>query len=40
MYGYGRDTSPTLGRLAEEGVLFADNISQGTWTKVSVPPAS
>jgi arylsulfatase A-like enzyme len=36
-YGYERVTSPTLTRLANEGVRFADNISQAAWTKVSVP---
>lgn len=36
-YGYGRETSPTLTRLAAEGVRFSDTISQATWTKVSVP---
>lgn len=36
-YGYDRETSPTLQRLGEEGVVFEDNISQGSWTKISVP---
>ena len=36
-YGYERETAPVLTRLASEGVLFRDAISQGTWTKVSVP---
>ena len=36
-YGYERSTSPTLTKLADEGVRFADNISQASWTKVSVP---
>ena len=36
MYGYARETAPTLRRLAEEGTLFTHNVSQGTWTKVSV----
>ena len=36
-YGYERPTAPVLAGLASEGVLFADNISQATWTKVSVP---
>ena len=36
-YGYGRETAPVLTRLASEGVLFRDAISQATWTKVSVP---
>jgi arylsulfatase A-like enzyme len=37
MYGYERDNSPTLLSLAEQGVVFEDNIAQGSWTKVSVP---
>ena len=36
-YGYERETAPVLSRLASEGVLFRDAISQATWTKVSVP---
>ncbi len=36
-YGYERVTAPTVTRLASEGALFLDDISQGTWTKVSVP---
>ena len=36
-YGYKRDTAPTLARLAAEGVLFRDNVSQATWTKVATP---
>ena len=36
-YGYGRETAPVLSRLAKEGVLFMDNVSQATWTKVSTP---
>lgn len=36
-YGYERPNAPTLARLASEGALFLDAISQGTWTKVSVP---
>jgi arylsulfatase A-like enzyme len=36
-YGYSRDTSPNLAKLAGEGVTFADSISQATWTKVSTP---
>jgi arylsulfatase A-like enzyme len=36
-WGYERSTSPTLTRLANEGVRFADNIAQASWTKVSVP---
>ncbi|HSR42952.1 MAG TPA: sulfatase, partial [Longimicrobiales bacterium] len=37
IYGYDRSTAPTLARMAEEGVVFEDNIAQGSWTKVSVP---
>ena len=36
-YGYERDTTPTLARLASEGVVFQDCQSQATWTKVSTP---
>ena len=36
-YGYRRQTAPTLSRLAAEGALFHDVVSQATWTKVSVP---
>ena len=36
-WGYERPTAPFLTQLAAEGTRFADNISQGTWTKVSVP---
>ncbi len=35
-YGYDRPTAPTVRWFAENGVLFKDAISQGTWTKVSV----
>ncbi|MFN0149401.1 MAG: sulfatase [bacterium] len=31
-YGYPRPVSPTLDRLAREGVLFSDVISQSSWT--------
>jgi arylsulfatase A-like enzyme len=31
-YGYGRDTSPAIDRLAAEGVLFENAISQSPWT--------
>lgn len=37
LYGYARDTTPTLSKMASEGVLFLDNISQATWTKVATP---
>ncbi len=36
-YGYERETAPMLKRFASEGVLFENNISQATWTKVSTP---
>ena len=36
-YGYDRETAPVLGRMASEGTLFRDNISQASWTKVSTP---
>ncbi len=31
-YGYGRDTSPELDRLAREGVRFQDAVSSTSWT--------
>jgi arylsulfatase A-like enzyme len=37
MYGYNRETAPTLKRLASEGVLFNNYTVQATWTKVSTP---
>jgi arylsulfatase A-like enzyme len=37
LYGYERDTTPTLVKMADEGTLFLDNITQATWTKVSTP---
>ncbi|MES1241661.1 MAG: sulfatase [Acidobacteriota bacterium] len=36
-YGYGRDTAPNLTRLAKEGALFRDCLSEATWTKVAMP---
>ncbi len=36
-YGYHRETAPFLSKLTTEGVRFSNAISQGTWTKVSVP---
>jgi arylsulfatase A-like enzyme len=36
-YGYPRATSPVLDRLAAEGTLFRDCVSQATWTKVATP---
>jgi arylsulfatase A-like enzyme len=37
VYGYPRETAPTVRRLAREGALFDDCQAQATWTKVSVP---
>jgi len=37
VYGYQRETAPHLARLASQGALFLDNVSQATWTKVSTP---
>ncbi|MDP6980571.1 MAG: sulfatase [Myxococcota bacterium] len=31
-YGYARDTSPTIDRLASEGALFTNAISSSSWT--------
>ena len=31
-YGYSRDTSPHLDRMAEDGVLFQNTISSSSWT--------
>jgi arylsulfatase A-like enzyme len=36
-YGGERDNAPVLSKIAEEGTVFTRNVSQGTWTKVSVP---
>ena len=36
-HGYERPTAPYLTSLVGEGAVFLDNISQATWTKVSVP---
>ena len=35
-YGYERDTSPTLDRLGAQGIRFANQISQSSWTKSSM----
>ena len=35
-YGYGRDTTPNLARLAEEGVLFENAVSATSWTLPSL----
>lgn len=37
IYGYHRETVVHLKKFADEGVAFNHAISQGTWTKVSVP---
>jgi arylsulfatase A-like enzyme len=34
-YGYERDTSPSIDRVAEEGVVFERVIAQASWTKPS-----
>lgn len=36
-YGYERDTTPVLRRMAQEGALFKDCLGQATWTKVATP---
>ncbi len=36
-YGYGRDTSPNLKRLADEGTLFLNARSHGNRTIISMP---
>jgi len=35
-YGYQRDTSPTIDALAADGVRFARQMSQSSWTKCSM----
>jgi arylsulfatase A-like enzyme len=35
-YGYAKDTSPSLDRLAREGILVKQCISQSPWTRPSV----
>ena len=35
-YGYERDTSPTIDALAADGVRFAQQLSQSSWTKCSM----
>ena len=37
VYGYPRQTGPVVKRMASEGTLFKDAVSQATWTKVSTP---
>ena len=36
-YGHSRDTAPRLNRMAQEGILFTNALSQASWTKVSTP---
>ena len=36
-YGYDRETAPTLKQFARDGVLFQNNTTQATWTKVATP---
>ncbi len=36
LYGYGRDTTPFLKKLAATGVVFDDCQAQATWTKSSI----
>ena len=36
-YGYNRATAPALKQFASGGILFNNNTSQATWTKVSTP---
>ncbi len=35
-YGYNRETSPNIDALAATGVLFAEHLSQSSWTKCSM----
>src|SRR5262245_41607195 len=35
-YGYARNTSPVLDRIAKEGVRFARQTAQSSWTKSSM----
>lgn len=37
VYGYNRSTAPNVKRIASEGVLFKNCITQATWTKVASP---
>ena len=36
-YGYSRATAPALKKFASDGIVFNNNTSQATWTKVSTP---
>jgi arylsulfatase A-like enzyme len=35
-YGYARDTSPVLDRLASSGIRFSRHLAQSSWTKASM----
>jgi arylsulfatase A-like enzyme len=35
-YGYERETSPIMDRLAETGIRFQNHVAQSTWTKTSM----
>ncbi len=35
-YGYERETSPTLDKLAATGIRFSEHMSQSSWTKCSM----
>jgi arylsulfatase A-like enzyme len=35
-YGYDRETSPTLDKLAATGIRFSEHMSQSSWTKCSM----
>jgi arylsulfatase A-like enzyme len=35
-YGYERETSPTIDKLAATGIRFAEHMSQSSWTKCSM----
>ncbi|MBW2542678.1 MAG: sulfatase [Deltaproteobacteria bacterium] len=35
-YGYERETSPTLDKLAVDGIRFSDHMAQSSWTKCSM----
>lgn len=37
LFGYDRKTAPTLTRLAAEGALFRNALTQTTWTKAATP---
>ena len=36
-YGYGRDTTPNIDRLAEEGLVFTNAFATASYTACSVP---